>query len=485
MTQYDKNLPLPYVLPPEHPNNILANVMAQLNWRNLRVAETEKYAHVTYFFNGGNEKPYPGEERELVPSPKVATYDLKPEMSAPGIAEVVKNAIETRDFDVIVMNFANADMVGHSGKMEPTVRAVETVDACLGEIYKALRAKGGAWIITADHGNAETMIDPVTGGAAHVPHHQSRAVHPGGRFGQEAARRRLVAGYRADRARRAGRRPAEGDAGRGFAGVTAGQAPPASATVSSRQQAFHHVPVHVGQAEVAALELVGQPRVVDAQAVQDRGVQVVDVDGVVHDVVAEVVGLAERDAGLDAAAGHPDGEAAGVVVAAVVRPRSACPGSRRCGRTRRPRSTSVSSSRPRCFRSVHQRGGRLVGVAGTGRVRSLRQVAVLVPAAVEELDEAHAALGQPAGQQAVGGEGAGLARRRGRTGRRSCCGSFDRSVSSGTRGLHAEGHLVLGDAGLRSPGRRTSSSCSWFSCASVVEHVAGASAASTPGGFDR
>jgi 2,3-bisphosphoglycerate-independent phosphoglycerate mutase len=164
MTQYDKTFTLPYVLPPQHPDNILANVMAELNWKNLRVAETEKYAHVTYFFNGGNEKPYPGEERELVPSPKVATYDLRPEMSAPGIAEVIVKAVEGGSFDVIVMNFANADMVGHSGKMEPTVRAVETVDACLGRIYQVLKARNGAWIITADHGNAETMIDPVTRG---------------------------------------------------------------------------------------------------------------------------------------------------------------------------------------------------------------------------------------------------------------------------------------------------------------------------------
>ena len=164
MTQYDKTFTLPYVLPPQHPHNILANVMAELNWKNLRVAETEKYAHVTYFFNGGNEKPYPGEERELVPSPKVATYDRKPEMSAPGIADVIVKAVEGGSFDVIVMNFANADMVGHSGKMEPTVRAVETVDACLGRIYQVLRARNGAWIITADHGNAETMIDPVTRG---------------------------------------------------------------------------------------------------------------------------------------------------------------------------------------------------------------------------------------------------------------------------------------------------------------------------------
>ncbi|MDP9112868.1 MAG: 2,3-bisphosphoglycerate-independent phosphoglycerate mutase [Acidobacteriota bacterium] len=164
MTQYDKAQTAAFVLSKELPTHILANVMAELNWTNLRVAETEKYAHVTYFFNGGNEKPYAGEERELVPSPKVATYDLKPEMSAAGITSIVTSAIEKRDFDVIVMNFANADMVGHSGKMAPTVKAVEVVDACMGQIYDALRRKGGRWIITADHGNAEMMIDPVIGG---------------------------------------------------------------------------------------------------------------------------------------------------------------------------------------------------------------------------------------------------------------------------------------------------------------------------------
>lgn len=164
LTQYDKSFNLPYVLPPEHPNNILANVMAQLNYKNLRVAETEKYAHVTYFFNGGAEKPFAGEERQMVASPKVATYDLKPEMSATGVAEVVTNAIEQGSFDVIVMNFANADMVGHSGQMDPTVKAVETVDFCLGRIYDSLRQNGGSWIITADHGNAEMMVDPKTRG---------------------------------------------------------------------------------------------------------------------------------------------------------------------------------------------------------------------------------------------------------------------------------------------------------------------------------
>jgi len=169
MTQYDKNFSLPVVIPPESMANILANVMGGLNMRNLRVAETEKYAHVTYFFNGGVETPFPGEDRVLVPSPKVATYDLKPEMSAAGIAEAVVKATNDSAFDVIIVNFANADMVGHSGKIEPTIKAVETVDSCLGEIEKAVRARGGAILITADHGNAELMIDPATGGP-HTAH---------------------------------------------------------------------------------------------------------------------------------------------------------------------------------------------------------------------------------------------------------------------------------------------------------------------------
>src|SRR5271170_2189010 len=165
MTQYEKTWPwLRYLLSPEKLEHILANVFAELQYKNLRVAETEKYAHVTYFFNGGVEKPFPGEERVLVPSPKVPTYDLKPEMSAAGVADAVIHAIEKGDFDAIIMNFANADMVGHSGKLEATVKAVETVDECLGRIFQSLKPRGGAWIITADHGNAETMIDPVTGG---------------------------------------------------------------------------------------------------------------------------------------------------------------------------------------------------------------------------------------------------------------------------------------------------------------------------------
>ncbi len=169
MTQYDKNFSLPVVIRPESMANILANVMGAQNMRNLRVAETEKYAHVTYFFNGGVEQPFPGEERVMVQSPKVATYDLKPEMSAAGIADAVVKAINDGTFDVMIVNFANADMVGHSGKIEPTVKAVEVVDACLGRIEPAVRLKGGAMLITADHGNAEMMIDPATGGP-HTAH---------------------------------------------------------------------------------------------------------------------------------------------------------------------------------------------------------------------------------------------------------------------------------------------------------------------------
>src|SRR5665213_1326348 len=167
MTQYDKSFAwLQFLFGAEKLEHILAQVFAEVEFRNLRIAETEKYAHVTYFFNGGVEKPFPGEERILAPSQKVPTYDLKPEMSAEGIADGVIHAIESGSFDAVVMNFANADMVGHSGNLEATIQAVETVDACLGRIFQSLRPRGGAWVITADHGNAETMIDPVT----HQPH---------------------------------------------------------------------------------------------------------------------------------------------------------------------------------------------------------------------------------------------------------------------------------------------------------------------------
>src|ERR1700742_2498976 len=169
MTQYDPKFTLPIVIPPESMDNLLANVMAKYELRNLRVAETEKYAHVTYFFNGGIEKPFAGEDRELVASKKVATYDLAPEMSAEGIGDIVERAVNDTAFDVVIVNFANADMVGHSGKIEPTVRAVETIDAQLGRIYNAVRGANASWIITADHGNAELLIDPATGGP-HTAH---------------------------------------------------------------------------------------------------------------------------------------------------------------------------------------------------------------------------------------------------------------------------------------------------------------------------
>jgi 2,3-bisphosphoglycerate-independent phosphoglycerate mutase len=169
MTQYDKLYELPMVILPESMENILANLLAANRLRNLRVAETEKFAHVTYFFNGGIETPFPGEDRELVPSLKVATYDLAPEMRAEGIADAVVKAVNDTAFDLVVVNFANADMVGHSGKLEPTIRAVEAVDAQLARIYKAVRERNGSWLITADHGNAEMMVDPVTGGP-HTAH---------------------------------------------------------------------------------------------------------------------------------------------------------------------------------------------------------------------------------------------------------------------------------------------------------------------------
>ncbi|MFP5210160.1 MAG: 2,3-bisphosphoglycerate-independent phosphoglycerate mutase [Acidobacteriota bacterium] len=169
MTQYDKLYELPLIILPESMDNILANILSQNHLRNLRVAETEKFAHVTYFFNGGIEKPFPGEDRALIPSLKVATYDLAPEMRAEAIGDAIVKAVSDTAFDLVVANFANADMVGHSGKLEPTIKAIEAVDNQLGRIYKAIKEKSGSWLITADHGNAELMVDPETGGP-HTAH---------------------------------------------------------------------------------------------------------------------------------------------------------------------------------------------------------------------------------------------------------------------------------------------------------------------------
>jgi 2,3-bisphosphoglycerate-independent phosphoglycerate mutase len=165
MTVYDRTLKVHTVIQPESHTNLLGGIVSGNGMKQLRTAETEKYPHVTFFFNGGVEKPFDGEEREMVASPKVATYDLQPEMSAEGVCNVVLNGIERADFDLIVVNFANPDMVGHTGVYEAAVKACETCDAMLGRIHQALQRTGGQWIITADHGNAETMIDPVTGGA--------------------------------------------------------------------------------------------------------------------------------------------------------------------------------------------------------------------------------------------------------------------------------------------------------------------------------
>jgi len=154
---------LPALFPPPSLSGTLGEVIASAGLSQLRIAETEKYAHVTFFFNGGEEEPYPGEERILVPSPKVKTYDLQPEMAAPEVTDKLVAAIESGRFDLIVVNYANGDMVGHTGFLDAAVQAAETVDRCLAWLTQAVAAAGGALLITADHGNAEMMQDPATG----------------------------------------------------------------------------------------------------------------------------------------------------------------------------------------------------------------------------------------------------------------------------------------------------------------------------------
>lgn len=158
-TEYDENFHLPVAFPTTHFTQILGELFARHGLKNLRIAETEKYAHVTYFFNGGEEKEFPGERRVLVPSPKVPTYDLKPEMSAPLVTDRLLEELDKKDLDVVIVNFANADMVGHSGRLEPTIAAVETVDGCLGRIGARILRERGTMLVTADHGNAELMFD--------------------------------------------------------------------------------------------------------------------------------------------------------------------------------------------------------------------------------------------------------------------------------------------------------------------------------------
>jgi len=171
MTHYSDALDplMKAIFPPQHMGNLLGEVVAGAGRKQLRMAETEKYPHVTYFLNGGQETPFPGEDRIMVPSPKVATYDLQPEMSEPELADKAVEAIRSNKYDLIVLNFANPDMVGHTGSLPAAVRAVEAVDHGLGRIVKAIEAVGGALLVTADHGNCELMRDPVTGGP-HTAH---------------------------------------------------------------------------------------------------------------------------------------------------------------------------------------------------------------------------------------------------------------------------------------------------------------------------
>jgi 2,3-bisphosphoglycerate-independent phosphoglycerate mutase len=169
MTEYDRTFALAAAFKPIILDRILAKVLAHHDLKNLRMAETEKYAHVTYFFNGGEEEPFPGERRVLIPSPKVATYDLKPEMSAFELTDRLLGELDRGQDDCVIVNYANADMVGHTGVITAACRAVEAVDQCLGRINSKVQSLGEVLMVTADHGNAEQMIDPATGGV-HTAH---------------------------------------------------------------------------------------------------------------------------------------------------------------------------------------------------------------------------------------------------------------------------------------------------------------------------
>jgi 2,3-bisphosphoglycerate-independent phosphoglycerate mutase len=162
-TEYMEDLPVQVLFPMELLTNTLAEWLSKHDRKQFHSAETEKYPHVTFFFNGRNEAPFPGEDRAIIASPKVATYDLKPEMSAYELTETMLKRLETHDDDFILINFANPDMVGHTGVLEAAMKAVETVDACAGRLVEAVLKKGGTAIVTADHGNCERMIDETTG----------------------------------------------------------------------------------------------------------------------------------------------------------------------------------------------------------------------------------------------------------------------------------------------------------------------------------
>ena len=169
LTEYNAEFDAPVAFPPERLKNVFGEFAAKLGLRQLRLAETEKYAHVTFFFNGGGEEPFEGEDRILVPSPLVATYDLQPEMNAPKVTDHLVEAIGSGKYDVIICNYANPDMVGHTGNFDAAVKAIEAIDHCLGRVFEALRAAGGEALVTADHGNAEQMRGKETG-QAHTAH---------------------------------------------------------------------------------------------------------------------------------------------------------------------------------------------------------------------------------------------------------------------------------------------------------------------------
>ncbi|SMM99515.1 2,3-bisphosphoglycerate-independent phosphoglycerate mutase [uncultured Candidatus Thioglobus sp.] len=169
LTEYKKDFNLPVAYPSAKLNNVLGKYLSNLGMTQLRIAETEKYAHVTFFLNGGIERPFYGEDRVLIPSPDVATYDLQPEMSAFELTDELAENIESQKYDLIICNFANTDMVGHSGKLDAAIKSVEAVDKCLGIVYQALRTINGEMLITADHGNVEQMVNPTTG-EVHTAH---------------------------------------------------------------------------------------------------------------------------------------------------------------------------------------------------------------------------------------------------------------------------------------------------------------------------
>ena len=169
LTEYNKDFDTPVAYPPERLPNTFGEYIANLGLHQLRLAETEKYAHVTFFFNGGVEQPNEGEDRLLIPSPKVATYDLQPEMSASEVTDALEAAIKSGKYDAIICNYANGDMVGHTGKLDAAVKAVESLDQCLGRVVAALETVGGEMLLTADHGNVEQMMNPETG-QAHTAH---------------------------------------------------------------------------------------------------------------------------------------------------------------------------------------------------------------------------------------------------------------------------------------------------------------------------